>query len=121
VVWAPCGGHAPFDGIFGGVLSLRIRLRRPLNRLPRICDVVAENGECFLAVLGLLVNAAVMAQHRCFFARGEPSGSLRPQQVALGVATTRERSGPKVDQAVVAFLKSEALWPADFTIRETGW
>jgi CRISPR-associated protein Cas1 len=28
--------------------------------------------------------------------------------------------GPKVDRAVWAFLKSEALHPADFTIREDG-
>jgi hypothetical protein len=85
------------------------------------CDAVAESREDFFAVFGLLVKATVMAQRRCFFARGEPSGSLRPQQVALGVATTRERSGPKVDQAVVAFPKSEALWPTNYTIRETGW
>jgi CRISP-associated protein Cas1 len=28
--------------------------------------------------------------------------------------------GPKVDRAVLGFLKSEALHPADFTIREDG-
>jgi hypothetical protein len=31
-----------------------------------------------------------------------------------------EPDRPKVDQAVLAFLKSEALHPADFTIREDG-
>jgi CRISPR/Cas system-associated endonuclease Cas1 len=31
-----------------------------------------------------------------------------------------EPERPKVDRAVLAFLKSEALHPADFTIREAG-
>jgi CRISPR/Cas system-associated endonuclease Cas1 len=31
-----------------------------------------------------------------------------------------EPERPKVDQAVLGFLKSEALHPADFTIREDG-
>jgi CRISPR/Cas system-associated endonuclease Cas1 len=31
-----------------------------------------------------------------------------------------EPERPKVDRAVLAFLKSEALHPADFTIREDG-
>jgi CRISP-associated protein Cas1 len=31
-----------------------------------------------------------------------------------------EPERPKVDNAVLAFLKSEALHPADFTIREDG-
>jgi hypothetical protein len=31
-----------------------------------------------------------------------------------------EPERPKVDQAVLSFLKSEALHPADFTIREDG-
>jgi CRISP-associated protein Cas1 len=31
-----------------------------------------------------------------------------------------EPDRPKVDRAVLAFLKSEALHPADFTIREDG-
>ena len=31
-----------------------------------------------------------------------------------------EPEPPKVDRAVLAFLKSEALHPADFTIREDG-
>jgi CRISPR-associated protein Cas1 len=31
-----------------------------------------------------------------------------------------EPERPKVDSAVLAFLKSEALHPADFTIREDG-
>ena len=31
-----------------------------------------------------------------------------------------EPGRPKVDRAVLAFLKSEALHPADFTIREDG-
>jgi CRISPR-associated protein Cas1 len=31
-----------------------------------------------------------------------------------------EPERPKVDRAVLAFLKSEALYPADFTIREDG-
>jgi hypothetical protein len=32
-----------------------------------------------------------------------------------------ERERPKADRAVLAFVKSEALHPADFTIREEGW
>jgi CRISP-associated protein Cas1 len=31
-----------------------------------------------------------------------------------------EPERPKVDRAVLSFLKSEALHPADFTIREDG-
>jgi CRISP-associated protein Cas1 len=31
-----------------------------------------------------------------------------------------EPERPKVDRAVLAFLRSEALHPADFTIREDG-
>jgi len=31
-----------------------------------------------------------------------------------------EPEGPKVDRAVLSFLKSEGLHPADFTIREDG-
>jgi CRISP-associated protein Cas1 len=31
-----------------------------------------------------------------------------------------EPERPKVDRAVLAFLKSEALHPADFTIRDDG-
>jgi CRISP-associated protein Cas1 len=31
-----------------------------------------------------------------------------------------EPERPRVDRAVLAFLKSEALHPADFTIREDG-
>ena len=31
-----------------------------------------------------------------------------------------EPERPKVDRALLAFLKSEALHPADFTIREDG-
>jgi CRISP-associated protein Cas1 len=31
-----------------------------------------------------------------------------------------EPERPKVDRAVLAFIKSEALHPADFTLREDG-
>jgi CRISPR-associated protein Cas1 len=39
---------------------------------------------------------------------------------AAFVLDMMEPERPKVDRAVMAFLKSEALHPADFTIREDG-
>jgi len=47
-------------------------------------------------------------------------GIMHSDRAAAFVFDMMERELPKVDRAVLAFLRSEALHPADFTIREDG-
>jgi len=47
-------------------------------------------------------------------------GDQNPGVSRAFVPDVREPVRPRVDRAVLAILKSEALYPADFTIREDG-
>lgn len=49
-----------------------------------------------------------------------PRGEKRPADVIGNAVKVMRIATGEVDRAVLEFLKSEALRPADFTIREDG-
>jgi hypothetical protein len=117
---ASCAATVPVavvsKGIPGGIMRGRSPSRRMLRR-------IAAGNSCAQRRMDCLHGSRKRASDQGRVGGYDPTiGIMHDGRDGSSkfVFDMMEPDRPKVDRAVLSFLKSEALHPADFTIREDG-